>query len=316
MIVFGPVPSRRLGYSLGINHIPPKHCTYSCIYCQVGRTSKLTTERQEFYSVKNILAEVQENLENCKQHKRAIDYITLVPDGEPTLDKNLGVLIKELKQFQIPIAVISNASLLYRVEVQNDLLSADWVSVKIDSVSDTSWRKIARPHPSLSLSAILNGIYQFRKRFQGEIVTETMLVEGINDSEEIMIALTDYLLELQPFKSYLSIPIRPPAETRVKPPGADTLALLLSIFDKRIPFGALLFDTEGSDFISTGNIKDDICSITAVHPLFDDALRTIILRAGENWSIVDDLVADGTIVPLKYRGEIFYCRKHSRKNRG
>jgi len=308
MLVFGPVPSRRLGFSLGINHIPPKHCTYSCIYCQVGRTTSLEIKRQEFYSIDAIISEVKNNLNNCMKLNRSVDYITLVPDGEPTLDINLGQLIDHLKKFQIPIAVISNASLIDREDVQKALQQADWVSMKVDAVDEQTWRKINRPLRSLSLPDILSGIKNFRKQFQGDLVTETMLIAGLNDDEKSLSSLIDYLLELQPQKSYISIPTRPPAESWVRPPDAESLTRILTIVDEKLPFGALLFETEGSDFISTGNLADDIISITAVHPLREEALRSIITTAGADWSIVDELLVTKKIIGLHYRGENFYCR--------
>ena len=122
MIAFGPVPSRRLGYSLGINNIPAKYCTYSCVYCQVGRTTHMTLDRQEFYPVDQILAEVGQKVTEVAQAGKKIDYLTLVPDGEPTLDLNLGKVISGLKQFEIPVAVISNASLIDQIDVQDELM--------------------------------------------------------------------------------------------------------------------------------------------------------------------------------------------------
>lgn len=137
MIAYGPVPSRRLGYSLGINNIPAKYYSYSCIYCQVGRTTQLTIERQEFYPVDQILSDVETKVTDCVKLDKKIDYLTIVPDGEPTLDINLGKLISELKQFDIPIAVISNASLIDRPDVQEELMGANWVSSKW-----TPWKKV------------------------------------------------------------------------------------------------------------------------------------------------------------------------------
>ena len=179
MLVFGPVPSRRLGSSLGINHIPPKNCSFACVYCQVGSTTKLITERQEFYSADVILEEVERKIVECEKIKKPIDFLTLVPDGEPTLDINLRQLILGLKQFRIPVAVISNASIIDRNDVQEDLQLADWVSVKVDSVIETEWRQINRPYRRLSLTDILDGIMRFRKIFHGHLVTETMLVAGV-----------------------------------------------------------------------------------------------------------------------------------------
>ncbi len=308
MITFGPVPSRRLGYSLGINHIPPKHCPYSCVYCQVGRTTYLESSCREFYPLPQIFQEVEKKIADTTRIGRTIDFLTLVPDGEPTLDINLGKLIEGLKTFGIPIAVISNAALIDHKEIQDALLPADWVSLKVDSVSEIDWRKINRPHRHLSLSSILTGIQNFRSRYHGKLATETMLVAGINESDAAVQSLSSYLLELQPLISYLSIPTRPPAESWVKPPDAGSLQKILEAISKKVPFVDLLFESEASDFISTGNIIEDILSITAVHPIREVALRKMIKQAGAGWSVVEDLITTRKITCLYYREEKFYLR--------
>ena len=147
MIAFGPVPSRRLGKSLGINNIPPKICTYSCVYCQIGRTKNFGFERNSFYSVKKIESEVETILKKLKGKKEQIDYLSFVPDGEPTLDINLGKEIENLKKFGIKIAVITNASLIWMEDVRRELAKADWVSVKVDAVSENIWKKVNQTRP-------------------------------------------------------------------------------------------------------------------------------------------------------------------------
>lgn len=306
MIAFGPVPSRRLGSSLGINHIPPKHCPYSCVYCQVGRTTTLETTCRDFYPLDQILQEVERKISDSSTIGQVIDYLTLVPDGEPTLDRNLGKLIEGLKPFGIPIAVISNASLIDHKEVQDALLQADWISLKVDTVIETDWHRMNRPHRRLLLSPILTSILNFRSRYHGELVTETMLVSGINDSDTAIRNLSAYLLELQPFKSYLSIPTRPPAEAWVQPPDANTLQRIFEILTVKVSFVDLLFETEASDFISTGNIIEDILSIIAVHPIREEALRKMVTQAGADWMVVEELIASKKITFIHYRGERFY----------
>ena len=149
MITFGPVPSRRLGRSLGINNIPPKVCTYACVYCQLGQTNKMRIERQAFCGTEVILGEVRDRVASAFDQGDAIDYLTFVPDGEPTLDLNLGVEISALRELGIPIAVISNASLIWREDVRAELMAADWVSLKLDAILLPTWRRIDRPHGSL-----------------------------------------------------------------------------------------------------------------------------------------------------------------------
>ena len=176
MIAFGPVPSRRLGRSLGINNIPPKVCTYSCVYCQVGRTLKMQVERQAFYAPQEVTQAVRDGIERAGKASEPIDYLTFVPDGEPTLDVNLGREIALLRSLGVPVAVISNGTLIWRDDVRADLMAADWVSLKVDATREEVWRGIDRPHGHLRLSAILEGMLEFAQVYEGDLVTETMLV--------------------------------------------------------------------------------------------------------------------------------------------
>ena len=308
MIAFGQVPSRRLGYSLGINHIPAKHCSYSCVYCQVGRTTHMQLERQEFYPVNQIIAEVGQKVAEVAEAGKKIDYLTLVPDGGPTLDLNLAKIISRLKQFGIPVAVISNASLIDRLDVQQDLMQADWVSLKVDSVDESVWRRINRPPRRLSLPPILEGMLAFKQKFPGILATESMLVAGLNDDENTTRQLCSFLLELQPSISYLSIPTRPPAEVEVTPPSPEALQEIIEICAEQVPFVDLLFESEVGDFVSTGNLAEDILSITAVHPLREEALRDMVSAAGGTWQVVEDLLTSGGVSSIRYRNERYFLR--------
>ena len=313
MIAFGPVPSRRLGYSLGINHVPAKCCSYACVYCQVGPTTQMNLKRQEFYPVEQIIEDVERKITACSQLGKAVEFLTLVPDGEPTLDLHLGSIIEQLKQFQIPIAVISNASLIDQPEVQDELLRADWVSLKVDAVDENLWRKINRPHRLLSLSRMLNGMLAFRKKYCGELVTESMLVAGLNDTEEAAHSLCDFLLDLQPLKSYLSIPTRPPAESWVSPPSAGSLQAFIKVCSDRISGVNFLFESEVGDFISTGNLAEDILSITAVHPLREKALQDMVAQASGTWAVVQALLDAGALASIQYRDERYFLRSFKKR---
>jgi len=174
-MAFGPVPSRRLGRSLGINNIPPKTCSYSCIYCQLGKTSNMLVKRQVFYKPEHILMQVKWKVNKATLRNERIGYLTFVPDGEPTLDVNIGKEIFLLKNLGFPIAVITNASLLWQKETREDLLAADFVSLKMDVVSENLWKRVNRPHKNLKLDIILDGIKEFAKTFEGTLVSETML---------------------------------------------------------------------------------------------------------------------------------------------
>ncbi len=308
MLVFGPVPSRRLGRSLGINHIPPKTCTYGCLYCQVGRTTRMPLERQTFYPPAQIVAEVREKLRAAQAAGEPVDYVTFVPDGEPTLDLHLGESIAGVKALGVPVAVITNASLLWMVEVRKALMLADWVSLKADAALPEVWRRVDRPHGRLALPAVLEGIRTFAAQFEGYLVTETMLVRGVNDGEANLQATADFLAEIRPRTAYLSVPTRPPAEAWVRPPDEATLNHAYQTFAARLPQVELLIAYEGSDFAATGEAEEVLLATTAVHPLREEAALKLVRKAGGKANLLDRLVAAGQLRRVMYDGETFYVR--------
>lgn len=312
MKAFGPVPSRRLGRSLGINNIPPKICTYTCIYCQLGRTIKIRIERSPFYNPEELVKEIKDKVKKTKESNESIDYLTFVPDGEPTLDENLGYEIALLKPLNIKTAVITNSSLIWREDVREDLMKADWVSLKIDSVEESTWRKIDRPHRSLSLDAILDGIIEFSTGYKGELVTETMLVKGVNDDDKNAKEIADFIHKIKPTKAYLSIPIRPPAEKWVQPPQEEVINKIYQIFSSKVNNTEYLIGYEGNTFAFTGNVEEDLLSITSVHPMREDAVTEFLQKANSNEGIVHKLIEQGKLVETAYEGKKFYIRKLKR----
>ncbi len=309
MITFGPIPSRRLGRSLGINNIPPKICSYACVYCQLGKTYQMKTELTEFYSSEQIFDKVREKVEKSREKGEQIDYITFVSDGEPTLDINLGQEIRLIKSLGIKVAVISNSSLLGQEKVIKNLMEADLISLKVDSVDENIWKKINRPHRKLKLSAILKDILEFTNIFKGEIITETMLLEDINDDSRNIEQVVDFLIQVNPKVAYLSIPIRPPAEKWVQAPGEEDLNHIFNIFKKRISKVEYLVGYEGNAFAFTGEVEEDILSITSVHPMREEALRDFLKRAESDWSIVLKLINENKLVETEFEGNRFYIRK-------
>lgn len=314
MLVFGPVPSRRLGRSMGVNNIPPKICTYSCVYCQLGRTLKLQNVRQAFYKPEEVLREVQDKIEKARAAGESVDYLTFVPDGEPTLDIHLGAEIALLKSLGIKLAVITNSSLLWHEEVRAALSQADWVSLKMDAVLEEVWHRVDRPHGSLRLPAILAGALEFAKTFEGQLVTETMLVEGVNDGVAAIEAVSDFLARLKPQTAYLAIPTRPPAEAWVRSPDEEVINRDYQILRREVAHVEYLVGYEGNAFAFTGDAADDLLSITSVHPMREDAVHEFLGRAEADWAVVRDLVAGGQLVETTYEGRKFYVRKlNSRK---
>jgi wyosine [tRNA(Phe)-imidazoG37] synthetase (radical SAM superfamily) len=309
MIAFGPVPSRRLGRSLGINHIPPKVCTYACVYCQLGRTLQMQANRQTFYQPEHILEAVRDQVHRVRSAGEPIDYLTFVPDGEPTLDLNLGRAIELLRPLGIPIAVITNASLIGRADVRTDLAKADWVSLKVDAVAEKIWRRIDRPHGVLRLDALLEGALEFAAAFSGVLATETMLVAGVNDGAATVREIAGFVARLQPAMAYLAVPTRPPAEAWVRPPGEDVLNRAYQIFSERVDQVEYLIGYEGNAFTFTGNVAEDLLAITAVHPMRQDAVAELLARARAGWPIVHRLVAQGHLVETEYGGHTFFLRR-------
>lgn len=308
-VAFGPVPSRRLGRSLGINNIPPKVCTYSCVYCQLGRTTRMQVERDGFHDPDKVFLAVRNQVERARAAGEPADYLAFVPDGEPTLDTGLGREIRLLKRLGIPIAAISNNSLTWMQEVRDDLMEADWVSLKVDAVDEGIWRRIDRPARRLHLASILEGALSFARLYKGVLVTETMLVAGVNDGETHLTALGDFLAQLQPDRAYLSIPTRPPAEGWVQPPDEEAVSRAYHIVSEKVARVEHLIGYEGNAFAFTGNVEEDLLSITAVHPMRLEAVHALLARAKGDWSIVRRLVDDGQLIETENRGQTYYVRK-------
>lgn len=308
-IAFGPIPSRRLGKSLGINNIPPKVCTYSCLYCQVGPTMDRSMEPRGFYAPERVADEIGAHVEALRAQGEAIDHLTFAPDGEPTLDIALGESIRLLRPLGIPIAVISNGSLLWRPEVRDRLAAADWVSVKVDSAIESVWRKVDRPHPDLDLGTVLDGIREFATEFEGELVSETMLVDGLNDVPASIASVGEFLFEIGLPLAYLSIPTRPTPYASITAPDEESVTRAYGLLCEYVPRVECLTGYEGDAFASTGDPAADLLAITAVHPMRPSAIQKLLDRTGADWSLVEQYVADGTLTEIDYRGERYYVRR-------
>ncbi len=308
-IIYGPVPSRRLGHSLGINNIPPKICSYSCVYCQLGNTVNMQVERETFYEPSEIVQRVKEKVKQVRKKGEPIDYLTFVPDGEPTLDINLGKEIELLNSLDIKIAVITNASLIWCQDVRQDLQKADWVSLKVDMASQGIWRRINRPQKLLNLEEILDGMLKFADTFEGELTTESMLIQGINDGSQEITRIARILAELKPKKAYLAIPTRPPAKRTISAASEQAINMAFQILKQRLSNVEYLIGYEGNTFAFTGNVEDDLLSITSVHPMREEAVIELLNKADTDWKVVDKLIEDGSLMEVEYQGRKFYMRK-------
>ena len=316
MIVFGPVPSRRLGQSLGINNIPPKICTYSCAYCQLGRTTKMQVKRKEFYRPEKLANDVEARIEILRGKEEPVDYLTFVPDGEPTLDVNMDREIELLKHVGVKVAVITNASLIWDADVRETLSKADWVSLKVDAVSERIWRRIDRPHRALRLEMILDGMVKLSTGFSGTLTTETMLIQEINDERDEVERIADFLVKLSPDKSYISVPTRPPAEKWARPAAENSINMAYQIFTSKGLNAEYLIGYEGNAFASTGDAAADLLSITSVHPMREEGVKELLAKANSGWEVVKELVYKGKLIKLEYEEKMFYMRKLPNVKRG
>ena len=261
-----------------------------------------------FYGTAMIAEQARAKLEGARQKGEPIDYVTFVPDGEPTLDADLGREIEILKTLRVKIAVITNGSLLWREEVRQSVLKADWVSLKVDAVSEETWRRIDRPHQSLKLETILQGMLKFAETFEGELTTETMLVRSVNDDLREIKKIAQFLTELKPQKAYVAIPTRPPAE-RVEPATEQTIHTAYQAFAERLSGVEYLIGYEGNAFACSGNVQEDLLSITSVHPMREEAVAEALENAGTSWKTVQDMIEKGDLVELQYQGKKFYMRR-------
>ncbi len=218
--VYGPVASRRLGFSLGVDIIPFKTCTLDCVYCQLGSTRRTTVRRGRWFPPEDILAQVREALSSGQR----IDAVTFSGSGDPTLCRDLGALIRAIKKMtKVPVVVLTNGTLLTRRDVRRDLLAADVVVPSLDAVPAAVFRRVNRPHASLDNRRIVDALARFRDEFQGQIRLEVMLVKGVNDSPAALEALEKAVARIRPDRIELNTVVRPPAERRAAPLGPAAL---------------------------------------------------------------------------------------------
>lgn len=282
--VFGPVPSRRLGQSLGIDPVTLKTCNWNCVYCQLGRTIPLTNQRKEYIPTQEILTQAKQALEI--HQNGGIDWITFVGSGETMLASNVGILIKQLKQItKIPIAVITNGSLLYLPEVRQELLLADAVLPSLDAGNAKLYKKINRPHPQVTFSRLVNGLKLFRQEYHGKLWIEVMLMKDLNDSAETLTEIASHLWDIQPDEVHILLPTRPPVETWVKPADQDGIQRARDIFGS---IARVVNTTDGVfELAENENLVDAVVDIITRHPMKE----TEIIEALEKHPQVDVMEA-------------------------
>jgi wyosine [tRNA(Phe)-imidazoG37] synthetase (radical SAM superfamily) len=305
-IVFGPVPSRRLGRSLGINNLRAKSCSYDCVYCQAGPTTDRTISRGVCFEPYELFRLVKKKIARLGEERARIDFISFVPSGEPTLDLALAKSLRLLREFGFPTAVFTNSSLLWDANVREGLVYADYVSVKVDAVTESVWQSINQPHRRLNLGAILDGVAAFADSYQGVLTTETMLVKNINDTIDEVGKIGRYLQTLRRRRSYFGIPVRPPARSFAVGPDPDVRLSLSRFIGETLIDAELLFTPEGSEFEATGDVDHEILAIITVHPMSEEAIENLLERKGVARDRLRDLVVKNMLRPVQFEGKTFY----------
>ncbi len=285
---------------MGISPIPPKTCNYSCVYCQLGRTTNYTNTRKKFFDPNEIVEEVKEAVEKSSN----IDFITIVGDGEPLLYTPLDRIIEGIKDFGIPIAIISNGALLYKEEVREEISSVDLALLKIDAGNEELWKKINRPHPDLKYDEVFPGMIEFSQNFRGKIFLETMLVNNLNTGEGELLKIRELVEKIRHDKFFVSVPTRPPAEKWVRVPPEDKREKAIKIL-QAIP----IFYVETGEIGTSGfkDFKECIIKITRRHPLREDEVIAIGEKFGVNWKEeVENLINIGEIKVEDFFGHKYY----------
>lgn len=294
--VFGPVPSRRLGSSLGISPIPRKTCNYSCIYCQLGRTDKMQNVRKEFFNIENIMEEFKIYLKDIDR----FDVITIVGEGEPTLYSKLGVLIKELKKYtDKPVAVITNGALLSDKEVCKDLSEADIVLPSLDAYNEEIFKEIDRPYGSIKFEDEIQGLIEFSHNFEGQIWLEIMLIKDINSDKKSIKEFKKIIKKIKYDRIYINTPVRPPAEDYVRPLDKEEIEYVVK------ELGGISIDrlSSGEFFSDIKDTYEAILSIIRRHPMNQFEIQNFLNSRKESYKeIFKKLENDKNINIVNYKG--------------
>ena len=299
--VYGPVPSRRMGISLGVSPIPQKVCNYSCIYCQLGRTRQMGNKREAFYPITDVLDEVADYLKG----KPPMDVITIVGEGEPTLYSSLGELILGLKNLtDKPVAVITNGALMSDREVRDELGNASLILPSMDAYDERTFKLINRPFGKISFDEVYKGIQTFSKGYSGQLWLETMLIKGINDDDESLMKLRELLRGIDYDRLYINTPVRPPAESGVKEPSIERVERAVELLG-----GVAINLAASKGFYS--EIRDDyeaILSIIKRHPMNQHEIGNFLQERNckDKESVFEKLSRNDQVEKISYKGFVTY----------
>ena len=304
---YGPVPSRRLGNSLGIDVVPFKKCSFDCIYCQLGRTTTKTAKRESYFPASEIL----DDLEQVLNTDASIDYITFSGSGEPTLNKDLGKLISEVKELtEIPVAVITNGSLLGKRAVRDDLLEADLILPSLDAGSESLLQYINRPHSSLHLENIIDGLTNFRKIFPGRLWLEVFLLGGVNTVQNEIEKVASAVGRIRPHKVQLNTAVRPPAEPFVVPLSREQMERYVSIFP--CPTEIIADYDRPAEKNIESPIPSKVQELLKRRPCtIEDMSSALRIHRNELVKYLDALQKEGAIERSQHNGRVYFAAKGS-----
>jgi len=300
--VYGPVPSRRLGFSLGIDILPWKTCTLDCIYCQLGPTPEKTIRRKAYFQKDEVLAQIKKALQSGQR----IDYITFSGSGEPTLNLAIGQLIREIKKItEIPVAVLTNGTLFSMKSVRRALMAADLVVPSLDAATQRMFIRVNRPHASLNMEGIIQGLKAFREEFKGRIWLEIMLVKNINDSPAHIRELKKIIRLIKPDKTQLNTVIRPPADEAAQPLSSSELESIKKALGGNSEIVAEFAKKEQTPYPS--DLETSILSLVKRRPVtLTDMSASLGKHRDEILKHLDPLLKKNRIRSVFHEGKIFY----------
>ena len=301
--VFGPVPSRRLGRSLGVDLVPFKTCTFNCVYCQLGCTPATTIERKEWVPVEPVLEQILEKISGDSKP----DYITFSGSGEPTLHSGIGEIIKQIKEMtDIPVAVLTNGSLLWKPEVRQSLLEADLVVPSLDAGDEQLYQYVNRPDPAISFEKLVEGLVQFRKEYTGKLWLEVFLLGGVTGIESEVRKLADIVRQIKPDRVHLNTVARPPAENFAFAVAKEKLKRFADIFEGDVEIAGE--ETPIHEYSDLSAHQDDILTMLERRPCtIEDISRGLGMHQTEVIKYVDRLVEENRVSERRQNGIIYYA---------
>lgn len=305
--VFGPVPSRRLGLSLGIDLIQPKTCTYDCLYCQVGRTTTQTIETREYAPLKEVISEIERKL-----GKNRPNAVTLAGSGEPTLHSGIDQVIASIKEMtDTPIVLLTNGSLFWMEPVRQRAKMADVIMPTLSSVFEETFRKIHRPHPNLELRMVIDGLIKLRQIYKGQLHLEVVFLAGINDNDREVEGLKAVIDRISPDKIQLNTVVRPPSDSRAISLDRKRLEEIRVLFGEKAEIIAevpVLGDRKRED-----SILGDLLEMVRRRPLTSvDIANSLNLSIEEVEGLVKGLLIKGYIRQQEHSGDIYYLSNQER----